>query len=116
VIPSTLAQADPIGIPGPDLMPPIWQTLGALLVVIGLLVGLAWLLRRSPLGRRAAKGMGVESALQLGERRSLVVVTVEGRRLLVGLAPNHVSLVTELSAPPTFEEAVARAQRADRPS
>jgi flagellar biogenesis protein FliO len=31
--------------------------------------------------------MSVETALSLGERRSLVVVTVENRRLLLGLAP-----------------------------
>jgi flagellar biogenesis protein FliO len=40
--------------------------------------------------------MSVESAVSLGERRSLVIVTVEGRRLLLGVAPNSVSLVTEL--------------------
>lgn len=116
MIPFVLAQTEPIGIPGPELMPPLGQTLGALLVVVALLVGLTWLLRRSPLGRRGSKGFGVESTLPLGERRSLAVVTVEGRRLLVGLAPNNVSLVTELSPPDSFEQAVASAQRSERAS
>ncbi len=38
----------------------------------------------------------VETAVPLGERRSLVIVAVEGRRLLLGLTPAQVSLVTEL--------------------
>lgn len=108
-MPFVLAQVDPIGIPGPDLMPPLWQTLGALVVVLSLLAGLAWLLRRGMLVRRTAGSMAVESALPLGERRSLVVVSVEGRRLLVGLAPGQVSLVTELRPAASFGDAVARA-------
>jgi flagellar biogenesis protein FliO len=56
----------------------------------------------------------VESALSLGDKRSLVVVAVEGRRMLVGVAPGSVSLVTELQAP--FQEALSRSLgQADRP-
>ena len=94
---------------GPDLMPSIWRMLGALVVVLGLLGGLAWLLRKGVLTRRGVGGLGVESALALGERRSLVIVAVEGRRLLLGLSPGGVSLVTELQRPATFEQAVAQA-------
>jgi flagellar protein FliO/FliZ len=88
----------------------VWRMLGALAVVLSLIGALAWLLRRSTLARRAGKGLGVEAALSLGERRSLVVVTVEGRRLLLGLAPNAVSLVTELQPPAaSFDQALASA-------
>jgi flagellar protein FliO/FliZ len=83
--------------------------LGGLALVLGLLGGLAWLLRRGVLARRSNGALGIESALALGDRRSLVVVTVEGRRLLLGLAPNNVSLVTELGAAASFDAAVARA-------
>lgn len=107
-----LAQTDVAAASGvPDLMPSLWRMLLALAVVLALLGVLAWMLRRGMLGRRATKGLGVESALALGERRSLVVVTVEGRRLLLGLAPNHVSLVTELGAASSFDAAVAQATR-----
>jgi flagellar protein FliO/FliZ len=92
-----LAQAELVGAAAPDLLPNVWRMLGALAVVLLLLAGAAWLLRRGVLGRRKTGGLGVESVLALGERRSLAIVTVEGRRLLVGLAPNNVSLVTELS-------------------
>jgi flagellar biogenesis protein FliO len=42
----------------------------------------------------------VEGAVPLGERRALMVVSVEGRRLLLGLTPMSVSLVTELAPQP----------------
>jgi flagellar biogenesis protein FliO len=45
----------------------------------------------------------VETAIPLGERRSLVIVSVEGRRLLLGLTSTNISLVTELRAGATGE-------------
>ena len=92
-----------------DLFPSLLRMLAASAVVIALLVATLWLLKRGAGGQRGARGFAVEAALPLGERRSLVIVTVEGRRLLLGLAPNHVSLVTELSAAASFDEAVSRA-------
>jgi flagellar biosynthetic protein FliO len=92
-----------------ETFPSLLRMLGAFAVVIALLGATLWLLKRGAGGRRGARGFTVEAALPLGERRSLAIVTVEGRRLLLGLAPNHVSLVTELSATGSFEQAVARA-------
>lgn len=69
------------------------------LAVVGLLLaGAVWALRRVNDSRRGTPVLRVESALPLGDKRSLVIVAVEGRRLLVGVAPNGVSLVTELHA------------------
>ena len=104
-----LAVQDTAPVAGPDLSLPIGQTFIALLLVLALLAGLAWALRKGLLARRTSHGLNVETALALGERRSLVIVTVEGPRLLIGLTPGQVSLVTELQAPPTFEQTVARA-------
>jgi flagellar protein FliO/FliZ len=76
------------------------RALGAVVLVLGLLAVLAWLARRGSLrlpGMRRHTAVSIESATALGERRSLVIVTVEGRRLLLGLTPTHVSLVTELA-------------------
>jgi flagellar protein FliO/FliZ len=69
-------------------------------LVLALIAGLAWFVRRGPLARFAAQGraIAVETAIPLGERRSLVIVTVEGRRLLLGLTPTTIALVTELRA------------------
>ena len=67
-------------------------------LVLALIAGLAWLVRRGPLARLASQGktISVETAIPLGERRTLVIVTVEGRRLLLGLTPSAIALVTEL--------------------
>jgi flagellar protein FliO/FliZ len=76
-----------------------FQSFFAVLVVLALVAALAWLLRRGAFkalgqGNRA---MTVETALPIGERRSLIIVAVEGRRLLLGLTPGQISMVTELA-------------------
>jgi flagellar protein FliO/FliZ len=70
----------------------------AVLIVLALVATLAWLARRGTFaGLKAAnRAVAIETAVSLGERRSLVIVAVEGRRLLLGLTPQQVSLVTEL--------------------
>jgi flagellar protein FliO/FliZ len=82
------------------------QALAAVMLVLGLVAGLAWLVRRGTLrlpGSARRQAMAIESATPLGERRSLLIVSVEGRRLLLGITPTQVSLVTELGAtPPDF--------------
>ncbi len=74
------------------------NTFLATLIVLALVAALAWLARRAPLARLASAGkpVAVETAIPLGERRSLVIVSVEGRRLLLGLTTTNISLVTEL--------------------
>jgi flagellar protein FliO/FliZ len=81
------------------------QSLMAVLVVLGLVGALAWLARRGAFNalRKGAKTVLVETAVPLGERRSLVIVSVEGRRLLLGMTPGAISMVTELSPAAPFE-------------
>lgn len=69
---------------------------GAVLVVLAVFV---WALRRGSLrlSRFAPRGaVSVETAVSLGERRSLAIITVEGRRMLIGLTPAAISLITDL--------------------
>lgn len=85
-----------LAVPGPGLGGLVTTAL-----VLAALVGLAWLIRRGTLGAGIGRkgrqlGFSVETAFPLGERRSLAVVTVEGRRLLLGLTPANISLITEL--------------------
>ena len=103
------AFADVASPSGPDLLPSFWRAGFALIVVVGVLAAALWALRRNAPALRGKRAMVVESALALGERRSLAIVSVEGRRLLVGLAPGQVSLVTELRPVESFHEAVDRA-------
>lgn len=74
--------------------------IAAVIFVLGLLVLLAWLARKGhlPLGRSGRGGpILVEATVPLGERRSLAIVSVEGRRLLLGLTAAQVSLLAELA-------------------
>jgi len=82
------------------------RSLSALGIVGALLAATVWGLRRATEARRGRPLLSVESALSLGDKRSLVIVVVEGRRLLVGVAPHGISLVTELHA--SFNDTLTR--------
>jgi flagellar biogenesis protein FliO len=92
----TLTGVDPVPISG--------QTILTIVISLAVLGALAWVLRRGAVTRRSRLPVSVETAVPLGERRSLVIVAVEGRRLLLGLTPAQVTLVTELQPP--FSEAL----------
>jgi flagellar protein FliO/FliZ len=98
----------------------VLRGLAAIFVVFGLLALLAWAGKRGLLGGMARQGKSavkVESAVPLGERRSLMIVSVEGRRLLIGLTPMQVSLVTELSAArESFDDTLARSVSSPSPA
>ena len=105
----TLAPSDDAWVPtGPGWG---YQLLVGSLIVLTLLAGGAWLMRRGLLPRRAHAAVAIETAVPLGERRSLVIVAVEGRRLLLGLTPASVSLVTTLEPQAAFREALDQAQQ-----
>jgi len=76
------------------------------LAVMALLGAVLWLLKSGHLTRLTARSsaVNIETAVSLGERRQLVIVAVEGRRLLLGVTAGQVSLVTELA--PRSPEAV----------
>lgn len=83
----------------------------ALVVVIALLAAVLWVLRRGVAARRTTGPLRVETALSLGERRTLVIVGVEGRRLLLGVTPAAVSLVTELGRGDAFDQTLSQQTR-----
>jgi flagellar biosynthetic protein FliO len=95
----------------------------ATVFVLGLLGLLAWMLRRGTLRLgpgKAGQVVKVETAVSLGDRRSVVVIAVEGRRLLLGLSPTEVAMLTELTpaaagAPVSFDNALQSAVRGPKP-
>lgn len=105
-------------LPGPDVWTAL-RSLAAIAFVLGLMAVCAWLLKRGAfgtLGRRAPSAVRVETAVPLGDRRSLMVVAVEGRRLLLGVTPQQVTLVTELDgSAPAFADSLARASESGGP-
>lgn len=94
-----------------DPAPISGQAIYAVLITLALMAGVAWLLRKNLVSRRGQGSISVETAVPLGERRSLVVIAVEGRRLLLGMTPTQISLVTELNKP--FESVLDESSRSD---
>ena len=80
-----------------------WVTARAvfsLAAVLVLLTAFVWALRRGSLrlSRLAPRGtMFVETAMSMGDRRSLAIVSVEGRRVLIGLTPASISFIADLA-------------------
>jgi flagellar protein FliO/FliZ len=67
------------------------ETLAALVVILGLIVGLGWLVKRIGHLPTAGKGMvSVLGGVSLGPRERAVVLQVEDIRLLVGVAPGRI--------------------------
>lgn len=81
----------------------------ALAVVLGLLW---WLARRTGGGRARAKvtTVAVVGRQSLSRRSGVAVVEVEGRRLLLGVTDQGVSLLTELGSTPAEEPAAERVE------
>ena len=105
-MPWLLAQtAPPSMTDGPSLL----RSLVAILVVFGLLALCVWLVRRGgldSLGRKGPRLVNVETAVALGDRRQIVVVAVEGRRLLLGLTAAQITLLAELEGGTSFGTAL----------
>ena len=80
--------------------PGLFGAVFALMLVLGLILALAWLLRRLPgTGFRQAEGLRVVASAQLGAKERVVVLEVGGRQLLLGVAGNGVSMLHELPEP-----------------
>ena len=82
------------------------RTVLSLAAVIALLAGLVWALRRGSLRLSALAPRGtitIETATAIGDRRQLAIVTVEGRRVLVGMTPTSISFITDLGARPVAD-------------
>jgi len=90
----------------------------ALVLVLGLVLGASWLLRRVRLfGGGPAPALGVVAQISLGARERAVVLRVGERQILLGVGPGNVRLLTELPAGATdLGEPPAAAPRAATPN
>lgn len=76
------------------------QMVFVLLLVVGLLLGLAWMLRRAGLVQGAANGqMKVLGALSVGARERVVLVQVGQEQLVLGVTAAEISLLHLLAEP-----------------
>ncbi|WP_371182235.1 flagellar biosynthetic protein FliO [Xanthomonas sacchari] len=72
----------------------------ALLLVLGLILAMAWVLKRLPgSGFRPAQGLRVVASLAVGAKERVVVVEVNGEQLLLGVSPGGVRTLHHLPEP-----------------
>lgn len=81
-----------------------FQALVGFAIVLGLLYGFFWLLRRFGPAQSGAQGLvKVVGGVMLGPRERLVVVEVQDTWVLVGVAAGHVSTLHTLPKPEGVE-------------
>ena len=86
-----------------------------LLLVLGVMLALAWLVKRYVQVPGIGKGqVQILGGVSLGAREKAVLLSVEGRRLLVGVAPGRVQTLVVLEGAP--EPAAAFADRLEAAS
>lgn len=80
--------------------PGLGGAFAALLLVIALIVGLAWLFKRLPGGGfNQADGLRVVASIPLGSRERAAVVQVGGEQLLVGIGAGGIRTLHVLPEP-----------------
>lgn len=87
-------------VPPPSALGLVVRTIGALLLIVGMVFGAAWLLKRFDLmpfntAKDEANGLKVVSTVRLGERRALSVVKFGEKTLLIGTSPEGLTLLSE---------------------
>jgi len=83
---------------GADLAGSVGQMFFGLAVVIVVLVGCLWLLKRLGAPRGSARGLKVLGATPVGPRERVVLVEVGQKVLVLGVAPGRVTALDSLSA------------------
>lgn len=92
--PLVSSAADPLA------MSNLWQLTLGMLLVLSLIVGIAWLLKRSGRLQMAAGGsLRVLGGLSMGARERVVLMQVGDKQLLIGVAPGRVQTLHVLEEP-----------------
>lgn len=75
------------------------KTVAMLAIVLGLLLAVLYLVKRTPLFQRERNGDGaikVVSSLHLSPKEKIEVVEIAGERIVLGITPNHISFLTRI--------------------
>lgn len=88
------------------------KTVLGMILVIGVIVALAWLVRRMGKMNGFLSGeIKVVSSLSLGTREKLVVVQVGGEQFLVGATSQQITRIARINSPIAMSTAAAPAER-----
>ena len=93
------AASSRVELPDPLSMSALGQLLLGLALVVGLILVLAWLMRRVNGTPAQGHGMKVLAAMPLGQRERAVLVQVGQEQMLLGVAPGRVSLLARFDEP-----------------
>ena len=85
------------------------QMVLGLAVVLALIGAAAWFLRRHPRLRGAEGAIKVVGGLPLGTRERLLLIEIEGERLLLGVAPGRVQTLHRCE--PSFSKSLSQAKK-----
>lgn len=84
----------------PVAMTSLWQLTLGMLLVLGLIVAIAWLLKRSGRFQMAAGGgLRILGGLSMGSRERVVLIQAGETQLLLGVAPGRVQTLHVLDQP-----------------
>ncbi|MDX5362858.1 MAG: flagellar biosynthetic protein FliO [Pseudazoarcus pumilus] len=97
-IASAQAHAQATDIAPPDLGSSLIQLVGGLAVVVALLLGSLWLIKRLSGPRGAASGLKVLGAASVGTRERVVLVELADKVLVLGVTQNSVNTLHTLDA------------------
>ncbi|QOC21195.1 flagellar biosynthetic protein FliO [Wenzhouxiangella sp. AB-CW3] len=90
------------------------RTALGLLLVLGLVFALAWAARRSGLAGLSTRGndgpIRLLAQRSLGARERLVLVEVDGRKMLLGVVPGRISRLDEAGIDKPFSEHLSEAR------
>lgn len=90
--------ADAAAPAAPGISDGLAQMLLGLAVVLGLLLGCLWLIKKLSAPRGAAAGLKVLGAVAVGPRERVVLVEVGGQVLVLGVTPSNVRTLHTLPA------------------
>ncbi len=84
------------------------QVTVALVIVLAVLFAAAWAMRQFKVFTRPGQGaLEVVQGISLGPKERAVLIKVDGRRLLLGVAPGCVNLLVELPPDSSIEPAAS---------
>lgn len=77
----------------------LMNVFGSLLIVLGLLFGLAWLYKKLAIKLPGSSHIKIVSSVMLGPRERLLVIEVQGKQRVLGVTSNQINMLFELDQP-----------------
>ena len=84
----------------------IMNVFGSLIIVLGLLFGLAWLYKKLALKLPGSSHIKIVSSVMLGPRERILVIEVQGKQRVLGVTSNQINMLFELDQPLVDDQVV----------